>query len=302
MNDRFTGSGGRNDVVVIPRVWAALALSILVHAATLIVVLPRLSGPAPREDAGDTGERLEVELAQQQAAAPAPTAVPTSSAPAHEARAIMPASGRAQSAPPPRAAMPVLAVTTPQTPALPPSTAAPGVASLQPSRAEIASVQAAPAVGGDLSSFIAAQRRAREEQSMPAGSENARRDRIVASNAPGEKGPTDDEQRRRGGGIFEITRMNFDDAEFLFFGWNSDARRGKTQAYEVRLGDNGDMRIAVVRRMIAIIREHEQGSFRWRSWRLGRIVVLSARPEDNAGLEDFMLQEFFEHRSEASSR
>ncbi len=137
---------------------------------------------------------------------------------------------------------------------------------------------------------------------MPAGSENARRDRIVASNAPGEQGPIDDEQRRRGGGIFEITRMNFDDAEFLFFGWNSDARRGKTQAYEVRLGDNGDMRIAVVRRMIAIIREHEQGSFRWRSWRLGRIVVLSARPEDNAGLEDFMLQEFFEHRSEASSR
>ena len=301
MYDRFTGSGGRNDAVAIPRVWAALALSILVHAATLIVVLPRLSGPAPREDAGETGERLEVELASQRAAAPALTAAPTSSAPAHEARTIVQAAGRVHSAPP-RAAMPVLAVPTPQTPMLSPSAPAPGVAALPPSPAAIASAQAAPSVGGDLSSFIAAQRRAREEQSMPDGSDNARRERIVASNAPGEQGPTDDEQRRRGGGIFEITRMNFDDAEFLFFGWNGDARRGKTQAYEVRLGDNGDMRIAVVRRMIAIIREHEQGSFRWRSWRLGRIVVLSARPEDNAGLEDFMLQEFFEHGSEASSR
>ena len=95
----------------------------------------------------------------------------------------------------------------------------------------------------------------------------------------------------------EITRMTDDAAEFLFFGWNSAERRGKTQAYAVRLGDSGDMRVAVVRRMIAIIRDHERGDFRWQSWRLGRIVVLSARLEDGPFLENFMLQEFFEARS-----
>jgi hypothetical protein len=45
--------------------------------------------------------------------------------------------------------------------------------------------------------------------------------------------------------------------------------------------------------MIAIIREHESGSFVWQSRRLGRDVNLSARMSDNAGLEDFMMNEFF---------
>ena len=35
------------------------------------------------------------------------------------------------------------------------------------------------------------------------------------------------------------------------------------------------------------------GDFRWESHRLGRIVILSARPEDSEGLEDFLIREFF---------
>ena len=49
----------------------------------------------------------------------------------------------------------------------------------------------------------------------------------------------------------------------------------------------------MVRRMIAIIREHTGSDFLWESPRLGREVTLSARPADNAGLEDFMMREFF---------
>ena len=45
--------------------------------------------------------------------------------------------------------------------------------------------------------------------------------------------------------------------------------------------------------MIAIIREREPGDFVWVSHRLGRNVNLSARPGDQAGLEDFLMQEFF---------
>jgi hypothetical protein len=45
--------------------------------------------------------------------------------------------------------------------------------------------------------------------------------------------------------------------------------------------------------MITLIREHYDGNFNWESQRLGRSVVQSARPEDNAGLEAFLMMEFF---------
>ncbi len=301
MNARQTGSGGGNHFVVIPRIWVTFALSILVHLALLIVLLPWAPGLTPWNDRGDAAERLEVELASQSGAAPAARAAPVPSVPSPNTRKILSARARPPAVPN-RTAPPVLAVPAPEAPAIPPPAPTPVVALLPAPLAAIESAQAARSVGGDLSSYIAARRRARDEQSTAADNEAERRSRIVASDAPALRSPIADEQRRRGGGIFEITRMANDDAEFLFFGWNSDERRRKTQAYEVRLGDNGDMRIAVVRRMIAIIREHEHGDFRWQSWRLDRIVVLSARPEDNAGLEDFMLQEFFESKSAAADR
>jgi hypothetical protein len=45
--------------------------------------------------------------------------------------------------------------------------------------------------------------------------------------------------------------------------------------------------------MIAIIREYEVEDFTWESLRLGRNVRLSARPRDNADLENFLMLEFF---------
>ena len=45
--------------------------------------------------------------------------------------------------------------------------------------------------------------------------------------------------------------------------------------------------------MIELIRRYYQGDFNWESQRLDRIVTLSARTEDNAGLEEFMIKEFF---------
>ena len=54
-----------------------------------------------------------------------------------------------------------------------------------------------------------------------------------------------------------------------------------------------DMQRAVVRRMIALIRRYHQQDFNWESQRLGRVVVLSARQADTAGLEEFLIAEFF---------
>jgi hypothetical protein len=87
--------------------------------------------------------------------------------------------------------------------------------------------------------------------------------------------------------------MSDDAAEFIFYGWHKAMRRNMAQLIEVRKGSNPDIRIAIIRRMIAIIREYEQDDFVWESQRLGRNVTLSARARDNAGLEDFLMTEFF---------
>ena len=49
----------------------------------------------------------------------------------------------------------------------------------------------------------------------------------------------------------------------------------------------------MVDRMIDLIRQHYTGDFNWRSQRQGRVVVLSARREDHAQLEEYLMREFF---------
>ena len=80
----------------------------------------------------------------------------------------------------------------------------------------------------------------------------------------------------------------------MFYGWNKDIRRDTAHTIEVRKGQHANIRLAVVRRMIAIIREYEKEDFVWESHRLNRDVTLSARPRDTAGLEAFLIEEFFE--------
>ena len=80
----------------------------------------------------------------------------------------------------------------------------------------------------------------------------------------------------------------------MFFGWHQGMRHNLNQLVEVRKGNNSDIRIAVVRKIITIIREYESGDFRWKSRRLDREVTLSARRGDSAGLEEFMMKEFFD--------
>jgi hypothetical protein len=149
----------------------------------------------------------------------------------------------------------------------------------------------------DLAAYVAARRAARGEAASgtaaPDEVENSKRDRIVAANLASINTPTFGAATRHSGGLFQITQLHSDAAEFTFFGWNRDIGRRATQRIEVRRGNASDIRIAVVRRMIAIIREYEQEDFTWRSVRLGREVTLSARAVDNAGLEDFLMREFF---------
>ena len=95
------------------------------------------------------------------------------------------------------------------------------------------------------------------------------------------------------GGVFQILSKSTRTAEFAFNGWQPDRDRRWREVIEVDAGLGGDIDRAIVRRMIQLIREHYTGDFRWESRRLGRVVTLSARPEDNEGLEDFLIKEFF---------
>ena len=147
----------------------------------------------------------------------------------------------------------------------------------------------------DLSAYVAARRRARGEpdEGASADGEAARRNRIVAANLASINTPTFGAERRNSGGMFQITQLSSESAEFTFFGWNKDIKRRASQRIDVRRENHPDIRIAVVRKMISIIREYEQEDFTWRSNRLGRDVTLSARAADTEGLEQFMLREFF---------
>ena len=94
-------------------------------------------------------------------------------------------------------------------------------------------------------------------------------------------------------GIFQIIRMGPRTAQFLFRAWKKDSSVPRRELVEVDAGPGGDIQRVVVRKMIELIRQYHKGDFNWESYRLDRVVVLSARPEDSKGLEDFLIREFF---------
>lgn len=300
--------------MTIPIIWVAVVLSMLVHLATLWIGLARLrdlamEGPEPER----TGA-LAVELAPRasrnvNAAETAPPPAIAARAPARAAVAAPYAAARHSRARPTRS-RPTLSKPSAQSaiafdePAVrsPPAAGAIAVAPEAPVGPAPASAAMPPPPAEDLSAYIERQRRARgETTTLPvAGGTNAaaardleRRDRIVVANLGLDRTPTFGHDPRNAGGIFEIKELNYDDAEFWFFGFDKDIDRNARQLIEVRRGDSPDIRTAVVRKMISIIRENVTGDFLWVSQRLGRQVSLSARPGDNAELENFIMRDIF---------
>jgi len=158
---------------------------------------------------------------------------------------------------------------------------------------------AAPPVVDTMAQVMAARekRRALEEQ--------AARENAEAQEAS--KGPSENDlamarikaniqaanyNRKGTGGIFQILHKGAQTGTFSFRGWTNSPGESTRQTYEVDAGIGGDVKLAIIRRMIEIIRERYKGDFTWESQRLGRDIILSARPQDTAELENFMLKEF----------
>jgi hypothetical protein len=147
----------------------------------------------------------------------------------------------------------------------------------------------------DMAAYVKAMQAKRQDSEAVAA-------QINAEAAARERGPTEaqlrDERIKKNlkygtNGIFEITSLGKRTATFAFRGWTNDYFGSRQQFYEVEASGGQDVRLIMIRRMIALIREHYDGDFNWESHRLGRSLVLSARPEDGAGLEDFLMMEFF---------
>ena len=302
----------RHDVVTIPTIRIAFVLSLLVHAALLWLVWPQLRSLTQARER-DGASSLAVELVPRKETLA--SAAPPAARPSPPVAAAIP-QRPVEAKPPPRKPVParrpparqpppVIARRTPAPPiALPPPPPRAAQPSPAPTPSPVAPVltpPAPPAVAPaqDLASYIAARRAARgeapESPAVPSAtpeSDTARRDRIVAANLGLNRTPTFGNDTRSAGGLFQITEIGYDDARFYFFGFDKAIGRNARQLIEVRKGDASDIRIAMVRKMIAIIRENVGGDFVWVS-RFGSNVTLSARPADSAGLEDFILRDIF---------
>ena len=272
-----------HEVLTVRTLWVTIALSLLVHLAALFVWLPRIPLLTPPGEGQElVNDRLQVRLAPVPKPTPIQTPAPPNEIVALARPPVRPPRTTLRTRPPP-----VLVAPSPTAPALPtPAPTMPPVA---------APPRMTPPVEGDLWSYIQARRRERgEAEAPPVAIAKAEPNAGLAANLPVPATGVGTQESRRGGGIFEIKRMAYDDAAFEFFGWNSDMGRRTPQLIEVRKGDNSDMRIAVVRKMIAIIREHSKTDFIWHSPRRDSDLVLSARLSDNAALENFLIHEFFD--------
>ena len=292
VSDGPDNSRNKFDSVTIPTIWVAFALSLLIHIAVLWEWLPKLTLRLPSPDElkqGEAGGLLVVRLAPPPSPSPSPKLLGRTPASTLQARPPT-VTARPQRAPP------VIAFNRPPSNVKSPPPTESDVIAPAPPRAPPKS---------DLSSYIESRRRARAQleadasaasaaNEQPVEDDNARRNRIAAANLGTQRTQTFGYDPKQGGGVFQIVRMGYDSAEFVFFGWNKEIRRNTKQLIEVRKGTNSDIDIAVVRKMISIIREYEQEDFLWESARLGRTLTLSARSGDNEGLEEFMLREFFD--------
>ena len=149
----------------------------------------------------------------------------------------------------------------------------------------------------DMSQLIEANRRKRGATSSPpadsAESEDAKAKARAIANIMGAQGRNAAGDREDSGGIFDVQNQTFNSADVKFRGWNTNFKRRWLQQVHVELGSEIDIENAVVSKMIELIRKEKPGDFEWESHRMGRVVRMSARKEDEAELRAFLLKEMY---------
>ncbi len=243
------------------------------HALLLVVMIPhRMNMPTPQSNASQ--EPLTVHMLRPAASIPAPMAAAPLSPRPQSVRRKSALTVRSKPAPPSRPL---------QQPVVPPAAALDSTAPM------------------DMTTMIEAARKRRRGAEEAAASENARAQAGSQEPSPNDiamaniRHSLQTQSGRRNGtsGVFQILDKGTRTGRFIFRGWTPGARDTSQQTFEVDAGPGGDVEHALVRRMIELIRKHYTGDFNWESHRLGRVIVQSARIEDSAELEAFLMKEFF---------
>ncbi len=243
-------------------------VSLLIHAVLLLIIRHQPDTPLPPH--GELTEPLSVRLIYQ--AAPAVAQAPPAEQPKKR-----PEKKRKKAVAPPIQ-----------------NAEAPPLAQIEPPSEPIA--QEEPPM--DMSTMINAARARRQQAEESAARVNAEataanqvpsaNDIVMANIQRSLQGKRDST-----GGVFQVVRKGARTGTFIFRGWKPGARNTLQQTFEVDAGLNGDVELAIVRRMILLIRTYYTGDFNWESHRLGRVLVKSARVEDTTELEAFLMREFF---------
>ncbi|QCP14852.1 hypothetical protein FCL38_22785 [Pseudoduganella umbonata] len=149
----------------------------------------------------------------------------------------------------------------------------------------------------DMSQMVEAARRRRGAVETPATesaeSADAKAKARAVANIMGAQGRNSAGEREDSGGIFDVQNQTFNSADLKFRGWNTNFKRRWLSQVKVELGNEIDIENAVVTKMIELIRKEKPGDFEWESHRLGRVVKMSARKEDEAELRAFLLREMY---------
>ena len=256
----------------------AIIFSLLIHGLILLIVVPQINF--------------------DNAAAPEPQAIEVSLAPPKSAQVIEPKPPEKQQEVPKEKRPKVIKATPKVITQKPnryskPTFTVPKVLTTPKPSPEVAPPQdSAPT---DMASYVKARQAQRQATEADAAKQNVD---AVAREAGLSESKIRDEHIKNNlkngtNGIFEITSLSSRRAAFAFRGWTNDYSNARRESFEVEASPGQDVRVLMIRKMITLIRQHYQGDFNWDSHRLGRVEVKSARLEDSANLEEFMMMEFF---------
>lgn len=257
----------------------AIVFSLLIHALILFLVVPHLQF--------------------DNASAPLPTAMEVSLAPPKPAEVIVPIEKPLEEPiqkPVTKRKVTKVITQKPSQDSKPPTFSVPDViATPQPTPEITPPKENAKDAPTDMASYVKAKQAQRQASEADAAKQNA--EAVAREIGPSAEQIRDERIKNNfkngANGIFEITSLSGRHAAFSFKGWTNDYSNARRESFEVEASTGQDVRLIMIKKMIVLIRQHYQGDFNWDSQRLGRVVIQSARPEDNAGLEDFMMKEFF---------
>ncbi len=292
------------DRITVRVITIAIVLSLLVHLAVLFVPFLKPDDQQKKAPADETGP-LSVTIASAKPQPPAPVPKPDAAVPQPPVQPTLQPKQQARPKPTPQRQRPQIAVNRGSTPPFvvpPPTVAQPPTPQAPPTPQPVVPTT------DDFSERLAARQAQRRAENGGAPdevveSENERANRIAKANiAAQQRSASPGQDPDQAGGIFDLKHTGVNEAEFVFNGWNRTFRRSVGQTFEVRTGNNPDIRIAVIRQMIAVIREQRPGEFEWYSHRLGKAVTMSARPADQKELEVFLLKEFYADDPRAQAR